>query len=107
MRRPWWAPPCTTAANVGFTDGRQFCTVRPEGDPMRSECEAYAVGQAEDSGRVGPTWFNPDGEHCTGPDSLCVNTADNQYVLWIYKGGEFTACAANGVCGSVFADKDL
>ena len=96
--------------NVGFTDGRQYCTVRPEGDPMRAECEAYAVGLAPDTGRPGPRWTNPDGESCTGPDSLCVNSADNQFMLWIYKGGEFTACAGRDgseSCGSVFADKDL
>jgi len=104
---PLVGPALHYCRNVGFTDGRQFCTVRPEGDPMRAECEAWAVGQAEDNGRGGPTWFNPEGEHCNGAGSLCANSADNQYMLWVYKGGEFTACAANGVCGSVFADKDL
>ena len=92
--------------DVGFTDGRRFCPVRPEGDPMRAECEGWAVGQAE-NGRPGPTWTNPDGEPCTGPESLCSNSADNQYMLWVHKGGLFKACAKNGVCGEVFADKDL
>ena len=92
---------------VGFTDGRLYCAVRPEGDPERLECEAFAVGRAEDTGRPGPTWTNPSDALCTGPESLCVNSDDNQYMLWIFRGGKFTACAANGVCGSVFADKDL
>ena len=41
---------------VGWTDNRIRCAVRPEGHPEREACEAYAVGRAEDTGRVGPTW---------------------------------------------------
>ena len=92
---------------IGFTDGRRYCPVRQEGDPLRHECEGWTVGRAEDTGRYGVTWTNPDGEYCTGPESLCVNSDDNQYFLWIFKGGMFKACARNGVCAEIFTDKDL
>lgn len=104
---PLVGPDAGYCARIGFTDGRAFCPVRPEGDPDRQECEAWAIGQAEDTGRPGPTWYNPDMEPCTGLDSRCINHPDSQYHLWIYTGGMFTACAANEVCGQVFADKDL
>jgi len=103
---PLVGPDPEYCAAIGFTDGRQICTVRPEGDPMRAECEAYAVGNARDTGRPGPTWTR-DGELCTGPESLCENDPDNQYQLRVYKGAVYTACAENGACGSVDADKDL
>jgi len=103
---PLVGPDPEYCARIGYTDGRQICTVRPEGDPKRAECEAFAVGNAEDTGRPGPTWTR-EGEMCTGPDSLCENHPDNQYKLLIYKGAVYTACAENGACGSVDAEKDL
>jgi len=103
---PLVGPDALYCQTIGFTDGRQFCAVRPEGDPKRAECEAYAVGRAADTGRIGPTW-NRQGQPCTGRESLCENSPHNQYQLWIYKGGLYEACAENGACGSVDADKDL
>ncbi len=88
-------------AEVGFTDGRLECAVRPEGSPDRSACEEYAVGHADDTGRAGPTWYH-NGKLCNGGD--CENYPDNQYLLWIYVGGTYEACAESGICGSVVAD---
>ncbi len=91
-------------AKIGFTDGRSMCPVRPEGHPQRSACELYAVGRAKDNHRPGPTWYF-EGHFCTGPPSGCMNHPDNQYQLKIYVGGTFSACAQNGVCGEVMADR--
>jgi hypothetical protein len=95
-------------ASIGFTDGRTICPVRPEGDPMRGECELWAVGIAEDTGRPGPTWTR-DGEFCTGRDteSQCEHEPNNLFQLRIYKGGLIKVCAENKACGEVVADKDF
>ena len=105
---PLVGPNAGYCAEIGFTDGRQFCAVRPEGDPMRAECEAYAVGRAEDTGRVGPTWTRQDGEYCTTfEETYCSNHPDNQYQLWVYCGGiEYVACTSNGTCGRRMTDFD-
>ncbi len=91
-------------AEIGFTDGRSYCPVRPEGHPERIACETYATGRAKDTNRPGPTWYFKGG-FCTGPASGCRNHPDNQYQLLVYTGGTFSACAKNGVCGEVFADR--
>ena len=90
--------------NIGFTDGRLFCPVRAEGAPDRIACETYAIGTALDTGRPGPTWYR-DGKLCTGEASGCENHEDNQYLLYVYKGGIYQPCARNGVCGEVVADR--
>jgi hypothetical protein len=89
---------------IGFTDGRLFCAVRTEGSPDRIACETYAVGKAKDTGRPGPTWYR-DGRLCTGEPSGCENHEDNQYLLYVYKGGLYKACTRSGVCGEVQADR--
>jgi hypothetical protein len=94
-------------AKIGFTDGRSFCPVRPEGHPDREQCELFLVGRAKDTGRPGPTWYGIGGGFCQGRSSAsgCENHPDNQYQAIVYKGGSFRACAQNGVCGEVVADK--
>jgi hypothetical protein len=96
---PLVGPDVLYCASIGFTDGRSLCPVRPEGSPEREACETWAVGNAEDTGRPGPTWTNTEGNYCTGGDSGCTN-ADNQYSLWVHKSGRYTACATNKACGS-------
>ncbi len=91
-------------AEIGFTDGRSLCPVRPEGHPERIACEAWAVGEALDTGRVGPTWYL-DGNPCTGPASGCQNSPDNQYLLWAYDSGSYKACASNQACGFLSVDR--
>ncbi len=89
---------------IGFTDGRLFCPIRTEGTSDRIACETYAVGTARDTGRAGPTWYR-DGQLCTGELSGCENHEDNQYLLYVYKGGLYKACTRDGVCGEVVADR--
>ncbi len=83
---------------IGFTDGRLMCPVRVNGAPDRVACEAYAVGQAYDTGRDGPTWYH-NGRLCNGND--CQNSPDNQYQLWTFTGGRYTVCTKDDICGSV------
>ena len=100
---PLVGPDVEYCRKIGFTDSRSFCPVRPEGNPQRSACELYATGRAKDTARPGPTWYR-DGRFCTGKSSGCENNADNQYLLDVYLGGTYQACAQNGVCGEVDAD---
>jgi hypothetical protein len=104
---PLVGPDANYCRAIGYKDGRSICPVRPEGDPQRKECEAYAVGRAEDTGRIGPTWTREDGEYCTTfEETFCSNHPDNQYQMWVYCGGiRYNACVQNGACGSIMTDK--
>lgn len=101
---PLVGPDLDYCRKIGFTDSRSFCPVRPEGNPQRSACELYAIGRAKDTGRPGPTWYRGS-LFCTGPSSGCENNGDNQFLLNVYLGGTYQACAQNGVCGEVEADR--
>jgi hypothetical protein len=95
---PLVGPDAAYCAEIGFTDGRLWCPVRPEGAPDREACEEYVMGFAKDSKRQGPTWYL-NGELCTA--TKCENHEDNQYLLYAYAGGRYEACAKNDVCGAV------
>ena len=101
---PLVGPDAAYCAEIGFTDGRENCPVRPEGHPERIPCEAWAVGTAQDTGRPGPTWRRNDG-FCTGPASGCQNHDENQYLLKAYFSGDYNACTRDGVCGELFVDR--
>jgi hypothetical protein len=88
---------------VGFTDGRRFCPVRPEGHPERFACEQMISGKAVDTGRYGPTWRR-DGALCDGSVN-CANHPDNQYLLWAFKSGMYTACFQEIYCGDVLVER--
>jgi len=97
---PLVGPDANYCKTIGFTDGRSFCPVRPEGNPQRSACETYVVGRAKDTNKNGPTWYL-NGSFCTGRSMGCENNGDNQYQLNTYVSGTFRACAASGVCGEL------
>jgi hypothetical protein len=99
---PLVGPDIAYCKAIGYTDGRSFCPVRPDGHPQRLACEAARVGRASDTGRVGPTW-TADGRPCTGPSSSasCMNHGSNQFFVFTYGAGTFRACAQSGVCGSI------
>ena len=86
-------------ARIGFTDGREFCPVRPEGHPEREACERFRVGVAVDTARPGPTWRR-DGSLCSGAPS-CENHPDNQYFVKAMASGTYEACPRSGACGTV------
>jgi hypothetical protein len=91
-------------AEVGFTDGRGLCPVRPEDSPERVPCEIWRVGNAKDTGRPGPTW-TVGGQYCTGPESGCENHPTNQYGLLVYKSGAYQVCANSGTCCTVQVER--
>jgi len=88
---------------VGFV-GRLDCPVRPEGDPNRFACEIYAIGYAADTHRPGPTWTR-NGHYCTGEAGDCDNHEDNQFLLYAYGSGMYSACTDDGICGTVEVDR--
>lgn len=99
---PLVGPDAAYCRSIGFSDGRSYCPVRPEGDPQRLACEAAGVGRASDTGRFGPTW-TADGRPCQGrgPGASCLNHPENQFQVFAYGAGTFSACTASGVCGGV------
>lgn len=90
-------------AAIGYTDGRTFCPLRPEGTAQRVPCEGWRVGLAKDTGRLGPTWLR-DGKPCTGPASGCANEPHNQYRLVAYFDNgnthTYSACSDLDQCGT-------
>jgi hypothetical protein len=101
---PVVGPDPAFCAEIGFTDGRANCPVRPEGHPERQACEAWVVGVAVDTGRPGPTWRR-NGVLCTGAASDCANDGENQYLVRAMGSGLYTACARNDVCGEQQVDR--
>ncbi len=92
-------------ALIGYGD-RANCPVRMEGSPERVPCEAWAVGNARDTGRPGPTWTRePGGILCTGPVSGCWNHESNQFALYALKGGIYRVTGRNGAYGELFVDR--
>ncbi len=87
---------------IGYTDGRSFCPVRPDGHPERLACEAAGVGRATDTGRIGPTW-SANGAPCNGSGGAgsCTNHPSNQFQVYTYGPGTFRACSQTGVCGEI------
>jgi hypothetical protein len=101
---PLVGPDGAYCQSVGFTDGRLYCAVRPDGAPDRLACEALGVGRAADTGRIGPTW-SVEGRPCHGQTggTSCGNHPDNQFLLLTWGSGTFRACTAAGIC----TDRDL
>jgi hypothetical protein len=89
---------------IGYSDGRLYCPVRPDGHPEREACEALQVGRATDTGRIGPTW-TANGAPCLGRGGAvsCANHPDNQFLAISYGAGIFRACIAGGICGDYVA----
>jgi hypothetical protein len=97
-------PDVAYCREIGYTDNRSWCPVRPEGHPERTACENWAVGKAEDTGRYGPTWAREGETWCTGPDSGCMNHPENQFQLNVIAGGWYNACVKD-ICGWVKVDR--
>jgi hypothetical protein len=95
---PMVGPDAEYCRKIGFTDGRRYCPTRPEGSDQRFACDVLTVGQADDTGRTGPTWtFN--GAPCVF-EMGCENHPDNQFLVFAYKKGVYEACVQSGACGS-------
>ena len=84
---------------IGFDSRAKYCDTRPEGDAQREACDALVVGKAKDTGRVGPTWSDPDGKPCVGAGDTttqpaCINNPDNQFLVVARGAGQYLACAS-------------
>jgi hypothetical protein len=102
---PLVGPNHVYCAEIGYTDGRQFCPVRLEGDPERRACEAWVMGKAEDTGTPGPTWYWEWDQYCTSLEKDgCEHNPVNPYSLWVLKPGWYQACRGD-LCGEVEVDK--
>ena len=82
---------------VGFDSRTKQCETRLEGNDQREACDALVVGKA-DTGRVGPTWSDPDGKPCiaagdTGTQLACIHT-ENQFLVVARGTGQYLACAS-------------
>jgi len=91
---------------IGYYDGRDMCPVRLEGDPQRIPCEAWILGNAEDTGKPGPTWSRDFEYWCTTFEaSGCEHNPDNSLSLFIQKGGSYQACRGEDICGNLLVDR--
>ncbi len=103
---PLVGPSSPYCREIGYTDGREFCPVRLEGDPDRRLCEAWILGNAEDTGKPGPTWSRDWEYWCTTFEaSGCQHNPDNPLSLFIQLGGSYQACKGEEICGQVKIDR--
>jgi hypothetical protein len=101
---------CSGGAFEGYCEkmmndpSRRCCPPRPEGHPQRVSCDEMLMGHARDTGNVGPTW-TLNGKPCQNEESdvvpRCVNHPTNQYLLFAYGPGRYTACSTGGTCGEI------
>ena len=80
---------------IGFTDGRLFCPVRPDGHPERDACEALRVGI--------PKWSHTKGTCFVRPNPYKYRCNDNAVggTVTVCDGRTGTVCASTGVAVSV------
>jgi hypothetical protein len=95
--------------------GGSICVVRDENDSMAVTCGNAVAGKALDTRRYGPTWYvaaqRPDATGSFGSlcrpttdasnDAGCRNHPDNQFMLYAYGPGFFTACGETGGCATL------
>lgn len=84
---------------VGFDSRAKYCDTRPEGHPQREACDALVVGKSRDTGRVGPTWSDPNDKPCVAPgdqgtQTACINT-ENQFLVVARGAGQYLSCASD------------
>lgn len=85
-------PDAGFCAAIGYTDGRAFCPVRPDGHPERDACEQLRVGA--------PVWtFEGEGECFARPNPYLYRCENDAH-------GTLEVCAsrAPGVCASIAVD---
>lgn len=91
---------------IGYTDGRNICPVRLEGDPQRVPCEAWLMGKAEDTGKPGPTWSRDLDHWCTTiEESTCTHDPDNPWALRVTVSGKYQACKGDDLCGTYILER--
>jgi hypothetical protein len=113
---PLVGPDYSYCLEIGFTDGRTICPVRPEGAPDREACELWRIGKAKDTGKNEVTWtfIGKDGKesYCSttdAPDAPCWRYNDGEHHTQVkaITGGLYRACSEAGACGQVDVDRNL
>jgi hypothetical protein len=94
-------PAYCASINAGGT----VCVVRREDDPEAATCNNLLMGKS-DSGLYGPNWFYNDDTVCRpagegGNDPGCRQHETNQYLVYVFGPGKFTACSADALCSSI------
>ena len=89
---------------IGFTDGRLFCPVRTGGHFRPRRVRDLRGRHREGHGPARPHVV-PQRQALHRELSGCENHEDNQYLLYVYKGGLYKACTRDGICGEVVADR--
>ncbi len=79
----------------------EICVVRDENDPQAVTCANRVTGKAKDTMRYGPTW-DWNGKPCRaigegGDEPGCKNHPTNQFLVFAFGPGDYTACAENNV----------
>ena len=82
-----------------------ICVVKNENDPQAVTCNNLAMGKATDTDRYGPTW-SWEGQPCRpagegGNEPGCRNHESNQFLVYAFGSGSYTACGSNGVCNAI------
>jgi hypothetical protein len=82
--------------------GGSVCPVRREDDPMADTCTNLVSG-ISDTGRYGPNWFYNDDTPCRAigvgeNEPGCRNHETNQYLVYAFGPGKYTACHENAIC---------
>jgi hypothetical protein len=82
--------------------GGSVCVVRREDDPQAVTCTNLVSGKS-DTGRYGPNWFYNDDTLCRpigvgGNDAGCRLHETNQFLVYAFGPGKYTACHENAVC---------
>ena len=88
--------------------GGTVCPVRKEDDPQFGSCNNLVVGKS-DTGRYGPNWFFNDDILCRpmgegGNDKGCRIHETNQYLVYAFGPGKYTACSKDAVCTDFIVD---
>ena len=81
------------------------CVVRREEDPQAVTCTNLVSGRS-DTGRYGPNWFYNDDTPCrpigAGENEAgCRLHETNQFLVYAFGPGKYTACHENAVCTSI------
>jgi hypothetical protein len=82
--------------------GGTVCVVRDENDPQAVTCNNLLAGKS-DTGRYGPNWFYNDDKPCRpigdgGNDPGCRLHETNQFLVYAFGPGKYTACSEDAVC---------
>lgn len=110
---PLVGPDALYCSIIGYTDARQFCSIRMEGAADRAACELWAAGMSNDTPpRRGPTFTltTPDGKehYCSGETEGCAHDpALGAWTIRAYLGGVYTVCVEDGVCESTQVERGL